>query len=281
MDLNKDKLLGEVKDLAQGAAFHAKVKITGSSSYDVSEGSELVIITAGAAQKPGESRLSLVERNVGIMKHIMPQVMQFSPDAAICIVANPCDIMTAVAAKIAGPSIPPGRIFGSGTCLDSSRLRSLIAHALDVEGGAVHGYVLGEHGDSSVPVWSSVRVAGIPLLKSGELPGEEHHAMHREVVESAGDVIVRKGYTNWAVGLATAHIAKAVLDDRRLMLPVSTCVRGLFGIEHDVFMSMPCSVGAHGVRRIMEIPLNEVEEEGMKKSAETLWKIQMDIWDSI
>lgn len=163
----------------------------------VSADSHLVIVTAGAAQKPGESRLNLVERNISIMQNIIPKVLAFSPNAAICIVANPCDLLTAVAAKIAGPSIPPGRIFGSGTCLDSSRLRSLISKKLNLDTSAVTGYVIGEHGDTSVPVWSSVRIGGVPLLKDGQEPTKLHDDMHKEVVDSAYDVISKKGYTNW------------------------------------------------------------------------------------
>jgi L-lactate dehydrogenase len=134
------------------------------------------------------------------MQSIIPKVLSFSPSAAICIVANPCDILTAVASKIAGPTLPAGRIFGSGTCLDSSRLRSLISKSLNLDASVVQGYILGEHGDSSVPIWSSVRVGGVPLLKHGEEPGEIHDNMHREIVNSAYDVIERKGSTNWAIG---------------------------------------------------------------------------------
>ena len=281
VDVQGDKLDGEAKDLAQGSAFHHYTKIVASTDYAVSATSNLVIITAGAAQKPGESRLDLVTKNAKIMKIIIPQVLKYSPNTAICIVSNPCDIMTAVACKIAGPSVPPGRIFGSGTNLDSSRLRSLVANSLDCDTQSVHGYVLGEHGDSSVPVWSSVRVGGVPLLDVGELPTDAHIKMHREVVDSAADVIKKKGYTNWAVGLSCAHIATSVVRDRRLMLPVSTCVRGLYGIENDVYLSVPCSVGAHGVRRIMEIPLNENELKGIQHSANTLWNIQKDLWDKL
>lgn len=163
----------------------------------VSADSNLVIVTAGAAQKPGESRLDLVSRNISIMQNIIPKVLTFSPHAVVCIVANPCDLMTAVAAKIAGPSVPPGRIFGSGTCLDSSRLRSLISKKLNLDTSAVSGYVIGEHGDTSVPVWSSVRVGGVPLLKGEQEPTKVHDDMHKEVINSAYDVIDKKGYTNW------------------------------------------------------------------------------------
>jgi L-lactate dehydrogenase len=208
VDMNADKLQGEAKDLEQGSGFHENVRIEASTQYDVTAHSHLVIITAGAAQRPGESRLNLVERNVAIMSSIIPPVLAQSPDASICIVSNPCDIMTAVANKVAGPSVPPGRIFGSGTCLDSSRLKSLLGKALGIDASSVSGYVVGEHGDHSVPLWSSVRIGGIPMLEPGEEPTEIHRSMHRQVVDSAYDVILRKGYTNWAVGLTGAYIAR-------------------------------------------------------------------------
>ena len=208
VDQNAEKLLGEAKDLEQGSGFHENVRVLASNQYGVTSNSDLVIVTAGAAQRPGESRLNLLERNVSIMQSIIPPVLSQSPDATICIVSNPCDIMTAVANKIAGQSVPPGRIFGSGTCLDSSRLQSLLAKTLEIDARSVSGYVVGEHGDHSVALWSSVRIGGIPMLHPGDEPTEIHKNMHREVIDSAYDVILRKGYTNWAVGLTGAYIAK-------------------------------------------------------------------------
>jgi L-lactate dehydrogenase len=281
VDMAGDKLSGEAKDLQQGSAFHRNVRIEADTNYAVTAGSDLVIITAGVAQTVGESRLSLVERNVNIMKHIVPHVLAHSPNTAICVVSNPCDIMTAVAAKIAGPSIPPGRIFGSGTCLDSSRLLSLIGRTLSVEAQSVQGYVIGEHGDSSVPVWSSVRVGGVPMLQGNEEPSVIHNAMHREVVDSAADVIAKKGYTNWAVGLTNAYIAAAVLCDSHSIMPLSTCVRGIQGIDEDAFLSMPCTVGAHGVHRVIDLPLTALEKELFLKSRDAVWSIQEGIWDQI
>jgi L-lactate dehydrogenase len=195
-----------------------------------------VIITAGVAHRVGESRLDLVENNVAILRQIVPAVQAHSPTAALCIVSNPCDIMTAVAAKLAGPSIPTGRIVGSGTCLDSSRLQSLLCRSLGLDAQSIQGYVLGEHGDSSVPVWSSVQVGGVPIGPVGKetenddddedrRPDAILDALHWQVVESAGTVIRQRGYTNWAVNLTVAHIAKAVLTDNRSILPLSTCVR--------------------------------------------------------
>ncbi|KAL7572552.1 hypothetical protein ACA910_000373 [Epithemia clementina (nom. ined.)] len=279
VDMNEAKLIGEAKDLQQGSGFHENVRIIAGSTYEVSAQSSLVIVTAGAAQKPGESRLSLVERNTKIMQGIIPQVLAHSPDAAICIVANPCDIMTAVAARAAGPTVPAGRIFGSGTCLDSSRLQSLLAQKLDIDAQSVEGFVVGEHGDSSVALWSSVRVGGVPMLKAGEDPSPVHLAMHRAVIDSAYDVIQRKGYTNWAVGLTGAYIGKAVLYDQRKIITVSTCVRGLHGIEEDVFLSMPCSLGAHGVRRVVNLPMTPREIQEFQNAAKAIWKVQKDIWE--
>lgn len=279
--MNADKLEGEARDLQQGSGFHENVRILASTNYDVSAHSHLVIVTAGVAQKLGESRLDLVEKNAKIMSYIIPQILAFSPDAAICIVSNPCDIMTAVANKIAGPSVPAGRIFGSGTCLDSSRLRSLLAKSLDLDTNCVDGYVVGEHGDSSVALWSSVRIGGIPMLKQGEQPSDIHVAMHREVVQAAYEVISRKGYTNWAVGLTGAFIGKAIINDRRLIFPVSTCVRGIHGVEEDVFLSVPCVIGAHGVRRVINTPFSELEKEQFQKAAAIIWETQQSIWHSL
>jgi L-lactate dehydrogenase len=150
IDIAKEKLEGEAKDFQQGGNFHQTTIILASDKYDISADSDLVIITAGVAQKPGESRLSLVERNARIMKMIMPEVLKYAPDATILIVSNPCDIMTAIAAKIAGPSFKQGKVFGAGTCLDSSRFQTLIASSMDLDPKNVHGYIIGEHGDSSV-----------------------------------------------------------------------------------------------------------------------------------
>ncbi|KAG7366090.1 malate dehydrogenase [Nitzschia inconspicua] len=281
IDAKRERLEGEAKDLEQGSAFHQHIRILASDEYSVSKDSHLVIVTAGAAQKPGESRLNLVERNVSIMQSIIPKVLSFSPNAAICVVANPCDILTAVASKIAGPTLPAGRIFGSGTCLDSSRLQSLISKILNLDTSAVQGYILGEHGDSSVPVWSSVRIGGLPFLKPGEEPGEIHERIHQEVVNSAYDVIERKGSTNWAIGLTNAFIAKAILYDTRNIMPLSTCVRGMYGIKEDVFLSVPCAVGAFGIHRAVQTWMSPSEQRKFVETAGTIWEIQKEIWNNV
>lgn len=281
IDIAKDKLEGEAKDFQQGSGFHQRTKIMASDKYDVSEESDLVVITAGVAQKPGESRLSLVERNARIMKMIMPEVIKYSPNATILIVSNPCDIMTAIAAKIAGPDYPQGKIFGAGTCLDSSRFQTLIAESMDLDPKNVHGYIIGEHGDSSIPVWSSVRVGALPLLDPGQEADETLNALHKAVVDSAYDVINLKGYTNWAIGMSTAYIAKAVLNDTRTIIPVSTCVRGLYGVENDVFLSVPCSISSNGVQRVAVLPLTDSEKETFVKCAKGIWEVQEPLWKDL
>lgn len=281
IDQNKEKLEGEAKDFQQGAAFHNSTAILASTEYDISADSDLVVITAGAAQKPGESRLNLLEKNVSIMQSIMPQVIEHSPNAAILIASNPCDIMTAIASKIAGPSFPQGKIFGTGTCLDSSRFRTIIADSMDLDPNSIHGYIIGEHGDSSIPVWSSVRVGALPLLRPGQEPCDTLQAIHKAVVDSAYDVINLKGYTNWAIGMSTAHIATMILDDTRTIVPVSTCVRGLYGVEDDVFLSVPCSLSSNGVQRVAVLPLTDSEEDTFRTCAKRIWEVQQPIWDSL
>eukprot|EP00435_Cladocopium_sp_Y103_P034008 s272_g8.t1 len=265
IDINSKKLEGEAKDFQQGSAFHQHTTILASDTYDVSEKSDMVVITAGVAQQPGETRLSLVDRNANIMKKIMPEVIKHSPDATILIVSNPCDIMTAIATKLAGPDFPQGKIFGAGTCLDTSRFQTLIAQSMDLDPRNVHGYIIGEHGDSSIPVWSSVRVGALPLLDPGQEPDETLQKIHKKVVDSAYEVISLKGYTNWAIGMSTAHLCKIVLNDTRSIVPVSTCVRGLYGVEGDVFLSVPCSLSGNGVQRVAVLPLTDSEKATFQK----------------
>lgn len=182
--------------------------------------------------------------------------------------------------RAAGPDIPPGRIFGSGTALDSSRLRSLVGASFDVDTNAVHGYVIGEHGDSSLTVWSGINVAGSPILPPGEPPKEVHKAMHADVVMAGARIIEKKGCTNWAIGLAVARIASAVVTDERAFMPVSTCVRGYEGVKEDVFLSLPCCLGATGVVRVLDINLTDAEAEAFRESAASVWMVQAGIWEA-
>ena len=279
VDVDEEKLIGEAMDLRQGSAFYSRVKIDASKDYAITADSDLVIVTAGTARRPGETRLDLVARNAGIVQRIIPKVLRHSPSSPICIVSNPADVMAAVAARAAEPyNLPPGRIFGSGCVLDSSRLRSLIASTFDVDTSSVNGFVIGEHGDSSVPVWSSISVGGALLIPPGGQPNEAHRAMHQDVVKSGAEVIRRKGHTNFAIGMSVARISEAVLNDERSFLPVSTCVRGYQGVKEDVFLSVPCCVGATGVVRVIDLFLTDDEADAFRNSAEKVWSCQESLW---
>ncbi len=281
IDVNATKLYGEVKDFQQASAFARRFcTVQGSTDYDLTKDSDLVIVTAGAKQRPGQSRLDLLSINVKIMKSILNEVVKYSPNAPICIVSNPCDVITAIANKIA-KNLSPGQVFGSGTVLDTGRFRQMLASHYDFNIEDLSGYVIGEHGDSSLVVWSSVKNGGVHVLKPGQEPGDEENSIHTEVVQAAGDVIEKKGYTNWAVGMACAEITKAVLNNSNCTLPVSTSVKGYAGVGEEVFLSVPCVVGSSGVKRCAELDLTENEKKLFQKSASTVWAAQKDIWDSI
>ncbi len=210
-----------------------------------------------------------------LLAGIIPNIVKHAPDAVILIVTNPVDIMTQVAARISG--LEPGRVLGSGTSLDSSRFRALIAQKLKVAVRSVHAYILGEHGDSSVPVWSQACVGCTPIEQW--VPGvgtpegpEEWNNIHKQVTGAAYEVIKAKGYTNLAIGLSSAAIAKAVLRDERCVLPVSVHATGKHGIEQDVFLSLPAVIGAGGVHGIVNCKLEPHEVEALQHSAATLHK---------
>ncbi|CAO2632652.1 L-lactate dehydrogenase C chain, partial [Lemmus lemmus] len=228
IDADADKLKGETLDLLHGSLFFRTPKIISGKEYSVSANSKLVIITAGARQKVGETRLDLVQRNVVIMKSIIPDIVQNSPDCKILVVSNPVDILTYVVWKISG--LPATRVIGSGCNLDSARFRYLIGEKLGVHPISCHGWVLGEHGDSSVPLWSGVNVAGVPLKSLNPALGtdsdqEQWKKIHNQVVESGYEVLRLKGYTSWAIGLSVTDLAGSILKNLRRVHAVSTLVK--------------------------------------------------------
>ncbi|KAM4851211.1 L-lactate dehydrogenase C chain [Urocitellus parryii] len=280
VDVAEDKLKGEMMDLQHGSLFFSTSKIVSGKDYKVSENSKLVIVTAGARQKEGESRLDLVQRNVTIMKSIIPSIVRYSPDCKMLIVSNPVDILTYVVWKISG--LPASRVIGSGCNLDSARFRYLIGEKLGVHPTSCHGWIIGEHGDSSVPLWSGVNVAGVPLKSlqpdlGTDSDKEQWKTIHKQVVESAYEVLKLKGYTSWAIGLSVTDLAGSILKNLRRVHPVSTMVKGLYGIKEEIFLSIPCILGRNGISDIVKVKLNSQEETLLKKSANTLWNIQKDL----
>lgn len=274
IDANKEKAEGEAMDLSHGRPFVHSMKIY-SGDYDDISDCALIIITAGANQKPGETRLDLVHKNVAIFKSIIPEITKRNFEGNLLIVANPVDILTYAALKISG--YPKERVFGSGTVLDSARFRYLLSEHLDVDSRSVHAFIIGEHGDSELAVWSSANVAGIDIHDFCELRGHyEHDAamerIYKEVRDSAYEIIERKGATYYGVAMAVGRIAESIIRDENSVLPVSSLMEGEYGLE-DLCISVPTLVSQKGAEQVLEIPLDEKEHKKLRQSAAELKKV--------
>jgi L-lactate dehydrogenase len=276
-DINSDRLQGEVMDLMHGVPFVAPMEIKAGTVADVGQGADLVIITAGASQKSGETRLDLVVRNVAIFKQLIPDIVKYCPNAILLIVSNPVDIMTYVTLKLSG--FLPAKVIGSGTVLDSARFRTLLANKMGIDPHSVHAYIIGEHGDSEVPVWSKVNIAGMPLYdrKNSSVPDNPELEEISDRVKSAGyEILKRKGATSYAVGLATTEIVKAILHGQERILTVSSLVNDFYGIR-DICLSLPSVVNEKGVLKTVNLTLNDREQQQLIHSA----KILRDIFDKL
>jgi len=273
VDMMENKLKGEMMDLQHGQAFLRTVKIQASTDYAVSAGSKICVVTAGARQNEGESRLSLVQRNTEIFKSIIPNLVKHSPDCILLIVSNPVDIMTYVSWKLSG--LPQHRVIGSGTMLDSSRFRFEISERLNIAPKSCHGYIIGEHGDSSVPVWSTVNVAGTRLKDIQPLVGEPNDPddwakVHKDVVNGAYEIIRLKGYTSWAIGLMVSTLCQAILKNQKQIYALSTLAKGYHGIDEEVFLSLPVVLGEPGITGVFHSNLSGSEISRVRESAKTL-----------
>ncbi|KAK2832129.1 hypothetical protein Q7C36_015591 [Tachysurus vachellii] len=282
VDVLEDKLKGEMMDLQHGSLFLKTHKIIADKDYSVTANSRIVVVTAGVRQQEGESRLNLVQRNVNIFKHIIPQIVKHSPNCILIVVSNPVDIMTYVTWKLSG--LPKHRVIGSGTNLDTARFRFIMAEKLGIHASSFNGYVLGEHGDSSVPVWSGANVAGVNLQKLNPAIGtdadsENWKEAHKMVVDSAYEVIKLKGYTNWAIGMSVADLTESLVKNLSRVHPVSTMVKGMYGIGDEVYLSLPCVLNSSGVTSVINMTLSDGEVGQLRKSADTLWNIQKDLKD--
>lgn len=271
-DLNESKVEAEVLDLAHGTQFMQASSIIGGTSQDVTADSDVVVITAGAKQKPGQTRLDLAEKNVKILESMLPGLVERSPNAVFILVTNPVDVLTYVATKITG--LPAGRVFGSGTVLDSSRLRWLLGQRLGISARSVHSMIIGEHGDSEFAMWSTATVGQIPLSNARTPDGksfttEQLDQIERDVRDAAYKVIEGKGATNYAIGVSGARIIEAVLGDHKAVLPVTSPLHGIAGAD-DVSISVPSIVGSAGVERTLPLVLNESEEARLASSIKAL-----------
>ncbi|XP_065514682.1 L-lactate dehydrogenase B chain-like [Caloenas nicobarica] len=282
VDVMEDRLKGEMMDLQHGSVFLHTHKIVAGKDYAVTANSKIVVVTAGVRQQEGESRLNLVQRNVDVFKSIIPQIVKHSPNCIFLVVSNPVDILTYVTWKLSG--LPKHRVIGSGCNLDTARFRYLMSERLGIHPDSCHGWILGEHGDSSVAVWSGMNVAGVSLKELNPAVGtdkdsENWKEVHKKVVDSAYEVIKLKGYTNWAIGLSVANLCETILKDLYRVHSVSTLFKGMYGVENDVFLSLPSVLSAAGLTSVINPKLKDDEVAQLKKSAETLWNIQKDIKD--
>ena len=271
VDVDRDKLEGEVMDLVHGLSFVEPAIVKAGILADC-QGADVVIITAGVKQKPGESRLSLLGRNVAIFKDLITELVRCCPDAIYLVVSNPVDVMTYITWKLSG--LPCNTILGSGTVLDTARFRYLLAQDLQLDPRSIHAYIIGEHGDSEVPIWSRLNVAGTPLLDIDPQLGTANDPGHwyrtfEQVRNAAYEIIQRKGATSYAIGLAVTQIVQAIIRDQHRVLTVSCLSSDMYGIK-DVYLSLPAVVNRQGVNRIVRLSLSTEEEQQLKRSAEQL-----------
>lgn len=274
IDADMEKAEGEAMDISHGIPFAKHMKVYAGDYRDVKDAG-IVIITAGANQKPNETRLDLVNKNVAIFKQIIPQIMENEFDGIMLVVANPVDILTHVAQKLSG--LPENRVIGAGTVLDTARLKYNLGEHLGVDSRSVHAFIIGEHGDSEIAAWSSANVSGISLSDVCEMRGHyQHDENTKEIAEkvknSAYDIIQRKKATYFGVAMAVKRICEVIVRDEKSILPVSTVMHGEHGIE-DVVLSMPCIVGREGIETKVPISLNDEEVEKLRQSATLLKSI--------
>ena len=279
IDANKDKAEGEALDISHGLPFAKPMKIYAGGYEDIGDAG-VIIVTAGAGQKPGETRLNLVKKNVGIFRQVIPEIAKYNKDAIMLVVANPVDILTYTAKILSG--YPDNRVFGSGTVLDTARLKYLLGEHLGVDSRSVHAFIIGEHGDSEIAAWSSANVSGVPLSRFCEMRGFMKHeeamrTIAEDVKNSAYEIINKKGATYYGIAMSVRRICEAIVRDEKSILPVSSMQKGAFGIE-GLPLSMPAIVGADGVEKLVPISLSGEEQENLRKSADTLRGVITDVF---
>ena len=271
IDANQAKAEGEAMDLSHGLPYAASMQIYAGTYDDVAD-CAMVILTAGANQKPGETRLDLIDKNVAILKSIIPELTERMFQGTLLVVSNPVDVLTYAAWKLSG--LPAHRVIGSGTVLDTARLKYLLGQYLRVDSRNVHAAIIGEHGDSELAVWSSANISSLDLDHFCQLRGKEHYRedlerIYQEVRDSAYAIIERKGATYYGIAMAVARIAECIVKNEHAMLPISVVLEGPYGLN-GLCLSMPKSVGQNGEETVLEIPLSPREKNSLLSSAEQL-----------
>ena len=268
LDVDRDRAEGEAMDLSDGLPYGAAMEITAGSYDDITD-CALVVITAGANQKPGETRLDLIEKNTAILRAVLGEITAREFGGILLIVSNPVDVLTYAAWKISG--YPRERVIGAGTVLDTGRLKQLMGEELKVDSRNIHAFIIGEHGDSELAVWSEANVSGLALedfcrIRKRELRPEDFQRLYREVRDSAYEIIRRKGATYYGIAMAVGRIAECIVKDEHSVLPVSVVLDGQYGLE-GLALSIPSVVGRNGLEDILEIPLSWEEDRALRESA--------------
>ena len=271
VDANREKAEGEAMDLSDGLPYGASMEITAGTYNDVA-GCGLVVVTAGVNQKPGETRLELIGRNAAILKSILHEITSRKFEGILLIVSNPVDVLTYLSKELSG--YPRERVIGSGTVLDTARLKQLLGEELGVDSRNVHAFIVGEHGDSELAVWSGANVSGLDLqdfcrLRGKALNPQDMDRLYREVQGSADAIIRRKGATYYGIAMAVGRIAECIVKDEHAVLPVSAVLEGEYGLEK-LALSVPASVGKNGLEKILEIPLSQTERTALDSSAQQM-----------
>ena len=278
IDVDHTKAEGEAMDISHGIPFGKPMKIY-AGTYDDIVGAEIIIITAGANQKPGETRLDLVHKNVAIYKHIIPEIAKRNFQGILLIVSNPVDILTYVAIKLSG--LPENHVIGSGTVLDTARLKYQTGELLGVDSRSVHAFIIGEHGDSEIAAWSSANISGIPIDDFCEMRGHYSHDKEMDIIgdkvkNSAYEIIKRKQATYYGIAVSIRRICEVILRDEKSILPVSNMMHGEYGIE-DIALSFPAIVGKNGIETKVPISLDEDEVSALIKSSKLLKNIMQSV----
>ena len=270
VDLDRRRAEGEAMDLMHAQGYVGRRRVRAGDYADLAD-AQIVIVTAGVGQAPGEDRLSLLNRNTAVFRRIAAELDRHAPEAILLIASNPVDVLTFAMQELSAR--PHERVIGTGTMLDTTRLRSLLAEHYQVDPLSVHALILGEHGDSEIAVWSGATIGGTPVLHNTIL-GKPYdpvvlESILTQVRRAAYEIIERKGYTNWAIGLVLAHLVRTIQEDQGSVLPISVRLRGEYGIE-GVCLSIPVTVGIHGAGGRLPIPLGDAERQALVSSADTL-----------
>lgn len=282
IDIDKDKTIGEEMDLSHGLPFAPQKMVIKAGDYDECKDAEVVVITAGIAQKPGQTRLELTETNTKIMKSITKSIMASGFNGVIVVASNPVDIMTYVVAKVSG--LPKNKVIGSGTVLDTARLRYIMAEYLNVSSKNIHAYVMGEHGDSSFVPWNHVYVGCkkiYDVMKDNNHPMDDLEKIHKDVVNAAYEIINKKKATYYGIGVALSRLVKAILEDEHGILTVSAYLKdGEYG-QDDIYIGVPAIICSEGIREVVNLDLTDEEQAKLDESCKIIKEMRANSIEKI